>query len=302
MSADRPGKGLGMGLSALLGEAARPAAPGEASAAGGVREIEVARIRPNPNQPRTHFDESALNELAESISERGVLQPILVRPHGDGATYEIIAGERRWRAAQRARLHTIPALVRDAGEEITAELALIENVQREDLNPIEEAQAYQKLIERVGLTQEALASRFGRDRSYITNYLRLLRLPDDLQRLVEDGRLSTGHARTVLGLPHIDQQRRVARHVLEKGLSVRATEALVKKHLDETPGSTRRSTSHTADPNIRAAENKLRRAFGTQARILQGSPNGPGRIETAFFNDVDLDRIYSILTRHQHDV
>ena len=116
MSAERPAKGLGMGLSALLGEAARPAAPGEASAAGGVREIEVARIRPNPNQPRTHFDESALNELAESISERGVLQPILVRPHGDGATYEIIAGERRWRAAQRARLHTIPALVRDSGE------------------------------------------------------------------------------------------------------------------------------------------------------------------------------------------
>ena len=287
-------KALGRGLGALLGSDQIVSTGQE------TLELELDLIDPGSEQPRMRFDEEALERLAVSIREHGVVQPILVRRKG--GRYELIAGERRWRAAQRAGLGTIPVIVKEVADSDLLEIALTENVQREDLNPIEEAQAYQKLIERVGLTQEALASRFGRDRSYITNYLRLLRLPDDLQRLVEDGRLSTGHARTVLGLPHIDQQRRVARHVLEKGLSVRATEALVKKHLDETPGSTRRSTTHTADPNIRAAEKKLRRAFGTQVRILQGSLNGPGRIEIAFFNDMDLDRIYSILTRHQHDV
>jgi len=287
-------KALGRGLGALLGSDQIVSTGQEAL------ELELDLIDPGSEQPRMRFDEEALERLAVSIREHGVVQPILVRRKG--SRYELIAGERRWRAAQKAGLNTIPVIVKEVADSDLLEIALTENVQREDLNPIEEAQAYQKLIERVGLTQEALASRFGRDRSYITNYLRLLRLPDDLQRLVEDGRLSTGHARTVLGLPHVDQQRRVARHVLEKGLSVRATEALVKKHLDETPGSTRRSTSHTADPNIRAAENKLRRAFGTQVRILQGSTNGPGRIEIAFFNDIDLDRIYSILTRHQPDM
>ena len=287
-------KALGRGLGALLGSD-QIVSTGQESL-----ELELDLIDPSTEQPRMRFDVEALERLAVSIREHGVVQPILVRRKG--GRYELIAGERRWRAAQKAGLSTIPVIVKEVADSDLLEIALTENVQREDLNPIEEAQAYQKLIERVGLTQEALASRFGRDRSYITNYLRLLRLPDDLQRLVEDGRLSTGHARTVLGLPHVDQQRRVARHVLEKGLSVRATEALVKKHLDETPGSTRRSTSHTTDPNIRSAENKLRRAFGTQVRILQGLPNGPGRIEIAFFNDMDLDRIYSALTRHQHDV
>ena len=287
-------KALGRGLGALLGSDQIVSTGQEAL------DLELDLIDPSTEQPRMRFDEEALERLAVSIREHGVVQPILVRRKG--GRYELIAGERRWRAAQKAGLSTIPVIVKEVADSDLLEIALTENVQREDLNPIEEAQAYQKLIERVGLTQEALASRFGRDRSYITNYLRLLRLPDDLQRLVEDGRLSTGHARTVLGLPHVDQQRRVARHVLEKGLSVRATEALVKKHLDETPGSTRRSTSHATDPNIRSAENKLRRAFGTQVRILQGLPNGPGRIEIAFFNDMDLDRIYSVLTRHQHDV
>ena len=287
-------KALGRGLGALLGS------DQTVSMAQESLELEVDLIDPGSEQPRMRFDEEALERLTVSIREHGVVQPILVRRKGP--RYELIAGERRWRAAQKAGLQTIPVIIKEVADSDLLEIALTENVQREDLNPIEEAQAYQKLIERVGLTQEALASRFGRDRSYITNYLRLLRLPDDLQRLVEDGRLSTGHARTVLGLPHVDQQRRVARQVLERGLSVRATEALVKKHLDETPGSTRRSTSHSTDPNIRAAENKLRRAFGTQVRILQGSANGPGRIEIAFFNDLDLDRIYSALTRHQHDV
>jgi ParB family chromosome partitioning protein len=182
------------------------------------------------------------------------------------------------------------------------EIALTENVQREDLNPIEEAQAYQKLIERVGLTQEALANKFGRDRSYITNYLRLLRLPDDIQRLVEEGRLSTGHARTVLGLPHPDQQRRIARKVIAKGLSVRATEALVKKFLSGGPERQTRSATAAIDPNVRAAEAKLRRGLGTQVRIMQGVDNGPGRIEIAFFNNQDLDRVYSVMMKSLVDM
>src|SRR4029079_13193881 len=225
-------KALGRGLGALLGSDQTVSIGQEAF------EVNVDLIDPGAEQPRTRFDEAALERLTVSIREHGVVQPVLVRRQG--SRYELIAGERRWRAAQKAGLTQIPVVVKDVADSDLLEIALTENVQREDLNPIEEAQAYQKLIERVGLTQEALANKFGRDRSYITNYLRLLRLPDDIQRLVEEGRLSTGHARTVLGLPHTDQQRRIARQVIDKGLSVRATEALVKKHLDETPGSTRR--------------------------------------------------------------
>ena len=183
-------KALGRGLGALLGSDQTVSTGQEAL------ELELDLIDPSTEQPRMRFAEDALERLAVSIREHGVVQPILVRRKA--GRYELIAGERRWRAAQRAGLSTIPVVVKEVADSDLLEIALTENVQREDLNPIEEAQAYQKLIERVGLTQEALASRFGRDRSYITNYLRLLRLPDDLQRLVEDGRLSTGHARTVL--------------------------------------------------------------------------------------------------------
>jgi ParB family transcriptional regulator, chromosome partitioning protein len=280
-------KALGRGLGALLGSEQTVSVGQEAS------EVDLDLIDPGPQQPRTRFDEEALGRLAVSIKEHGVVQPILVRRRGE--RYELIAGERRWRAAQKAGLTSIPVVVKDVADGDLLEIALTENIQREDLNPIEEAQAYQKLIESVGLTQEALANRFGRDRSYITNYLRLLRLPEDIQRLVEEGRLSTGHARTVLGLPDADQQRRAARQVIAKGLSVRATEALVKKLLsDDRPA---RKATQVSDPNVRAAETKLRRVLGTQVRILQGATNGPGRIEIAFFNDLDLDRIYSTLMK-----
>jgi ParB-like partition proteins len=257
--------------------------------------VDVDLIDPGSEQPRTRFDEEALERLTVSIKEHGVVQPILVRRRGN--RFELIAGERRWRAAQRAGISKIPVVVRDVADGDLLEIALTENVQREDLNPIEEAQAYQKLIERVGLTQEALAARFGRDRSYITNYLRLLRLPEDVQHLVEEGRLSTGHARTVLGLPHRDQQRRAARHVIEKGLSVRATEALVRKSLGTGSENSTRKATTSVDPNVRAAETKLRRALGTQVRIIQGTTDGPGRIEIAFFNNQDLDRVYRTLVR-----
>ena len=172
--------------------------------------------------------------LAESIRENGLVQPVVVRRKG--SRFELIAGERRWRAAQQAGLERIPAVVRDVPDDKLSELALIENIQREDLNAIEEALAYKSLIEAAGLTQEVLAQRVGRDRSYITNYLRLLRLPDDLQKMVQDGKLSTGHARTLLGATDVALQRRLARHIIEKGLSVRDTERLIRQALSASPG------------------------------------------------------------------
>ena len=287
-------KALGRGLGALLGS--------DQTVSGGQEalEVDVDLIDPGSEQPRTRFDEEALERLTVSIKEHGVVQPVLVRRRGN--RFELIAGERRWRAAQKAGISKIPVVVRDVADADLLEIALTENVQREDLNPIEEAQAYQKLIERVGLTQEALGARFGRDRSYITNYLRLLRLPEDVQHLVEEGRLSTGHARTVLGLPHHDQQRRAARHVIEKGLSVRATEALVRKSLGTESESPARKATTSLDPNVRAAETKLRRTLGTQVRIIQGTTDGPGRIEIAFFNNQDLDRVYRTLVRFSDEM
>jgi ParB family chromosome partitioning protein len=211
-----------------------------------------------------------------------------------GDRYEIVAGERRWRAAKEAGLRSIPAVVRDVADEDLLEIALIENLQREDLNPIEEAQAYSKLIDTVGLTQEALAERVGRDRSYITNYLRLLKLPDDIQELVKQKRISTGHARTLLGLPHVDLQRLVARQIITNDLSVRATEDIVRKRTSSSTAKKQSGPRAVDDPNIRAAENKLRRALGTQVRILE-EPTGSGKLEISFFNRQDLDRLYSVI-------
>jgi ParB family chromosome partitioning protein len=240
-------------------------------------------------QPRTHFDEGSLEGLADSIRTHGVVQPLLVRRQGE--RFELIAGERRWRAARLAGLTKVPIVVKDVPDQDLLEIALIENIQRENLNPIEEAQAYQRLIENVGLTQEALAARVGRDRSYITNYLRLLKLPDDLQKLVVEGRLSTGHARTILGLSHVDLQRKIARQVIDGALSVRATEHLVRKAVEGTPAK----TAIAVDPNIRAAETKLRRALGTQVRIVQLRGEGQGKVEISFYSNQDLDRLYNLL-------
>jgi len=280
-------KALGRGLGALLSSDRTIDFGAEPSA-----EVDLDLIVPGAMQPRTNFDEAALESLAESIKTHGVVQPLLVRRRGEG--FELIAGERRWRAAKLAGLTRVPVLVKDVADQNLLEIALIENIQREDLNPIEEAQAYKRLIETVGLTQEALATRVGRDRSYITNYLRLLKLPEDLQKLVIEGRLSTGHARTILGLTHADLQRRLARQVLEDGLSVRATEILVQKaSADKAPRAPR--VAQTVDPNIRAAETKLRRALGTQVRIVQMGSEGRGRVEISFYNAQDLDRVYDLL-------
>ena len=277
-------KALGRGLGALLSSDTTVDLGSEPT------EVDVDAIVPGPMQPRTHFDEGALEGLADSIRAQGIIQPLLVRRVAD--RYELIAGERRWRAAKLAGLSKVPVVIKDVPDKDLLEIALIENIQRENLNPIEEAQAYQRLIETVGLTQESLAVRIGRDRSYITNYLRLLKLPDDLQKLVVEGRLSTGHARAILGVPEVDQQRKLARQIIDGGLSVRATEHLVRKAVD---GNAPPKAASAADPNIRAAETKLRRALGTQVRIVQLRGEGQGKVEISFFSNQDLDRIYNLL-------
>jgi ParB family chromosome partitioning protein len=278
-------KPLGRGLGALLsaeqtGSAEQP------------HEIAIDSVEPSSMQPRTRFDESRLEALAQSIRSNGVVQPLLVRRKG--GNYELIAGERRWRAAQLAGLTRVPVVIRNVPDDKVLELALIENIQREDLNPIEEAQAYKNLIDSIGMTQETLAERVGRDRSYITNYLRLLRLPVDIRSLIEEGKLSTGHARTLLGTGDEEAQRSIAKKIIERGLSVRDTERLVREI--GKPGAKPKAAKLTdSDPNVRAAETKLRRHLGTQVRIAQSQNGQSGRIEIEFYTPADLDRIFRLL-------
>jgi ParB family chromosome partitioning protein len=274
-------------------------AEGTATASEETNEIAIELIDPSALQPRIVFDDGKLDELAKSIRANGVVQPVLLRRKG--TRFELIAGERRWRAAEMAGLIKIPAVVRNVSDDRVLEIALIENIQREDLNPIEEARAYKKLIETLGLTQETVGERVGRDRSYVTNYLRLLKLPEDLQELLQAGRISTGHARALLGVDHPDIQRRIARRIIEQGLSVRATEQLIRlagvkvgQPLTKTLVS---GHQQEGDPNIRAAESKLRRHFGTKVRIVQTSNSSSGKIELEFYNQSDLNRLYGLLTQ-----
>ncbi len=279
-------KPLGRGLGALLSAE-------ESTKADESLEIAIDLIEPSAMQPRTRFDETKLTELASSIRSNGVVQPLLVRRKG--LRFELVAGERRWRAAQLAGLNRVPVVIREVPDDKLLELALIENIQREDLNAIEEAQAYRKLIETIGLTQESLAERIGRDRSYITNYLRLLRLPPDIQKLIEEAKLSTGHARTILGADDVDKQRRLARKIIERGLSVRETERLVRGMEKRGSSKTRVPQARTADPNVRAAESKLRRYLGTQVRIIESQGGTGGRVEIEYYGASDLERIYDLL-------
>ena len=283
-------KALGRGLGALL------SAEGTATASEETNEVAIELIDPSPVQPRSVFDKAKLDELAKSIRTNGVVQPVLLRRKGN--RFELIAGERRWRAAEVAGLIKIPAVLRNVSDDEVLEIALIENIQREDLNPIEEARAYKKLIETLGLTQEMVGERVGRDRSYVTNYLRLLKLPEDLQDLLQSGRISTGHARTLLGVDQPDLQRRIARRVIDQGLSVRATEQLVKVAVEKIAARAPKSGAmqKVADPNITAAEAKLRRYFGTKVRIIQLSSSQSGKIEFEFYNQGDLHRLYNLLT------
>jgi ParB family chromosome partitioning protein len=275
---------LGRGLSALLGDTK----PTDES----LNELDIDLIRPNPEQPRTRFTESALEELTQSIAANGVVQPIVVRRKGEG--YEIVAGERRWRAAQRAGLRKIPAAVKDVSDDKLLELALIENIQRQELNPIEEANAYRKLIDTLGLTQEDVASRVGKDRTLIATAIRLLKLPADIQKLVEEGKLSAGHGRALLLTDDLALQRRVARAVIEKGMSVRETERAVKRSEQPRRRSIINMTAKK-DPNFEAAETKLRRRLGTAVAIIPNSTGTGGRIEIEYYNQQDLDRIYQTI-------
>ena len=283
---ERPAKGLGMGLSALLGEA-RPAAESSDQSRGGVREIEIALIRPNPNQPRIQFGEESITELAESIAERGVLQPILLRPDGDG--YQIIAGERRWRAAQKAQLHTIPAIVREIDEATTAELALIENIQREDLNAIEEAEGYRKLIERHGHTQENVGKLVHKSRSHVANLLRLLDLPEMVRLSLLQGDISMGHARAVATAPDPEA---LTREIVAKGLSVRQAEALAKKERPGAGHDIARASARRAqaiDPDLQALERQLADMLGLKVQVTH---KGQGGTVTLHYSNLDqLDMV-----------
>jgi len=278
---------LGRGLSALLGEDTTQRVA-EAPA-----EIDIDLIEPNPEQPRTRFAETALDELARSITANGIVQPIVVRKAGP--RYQIIAGERRWRAAQRAGLRKIPVTFKEVADDKLLELALIENIQRQELNPIEEAQAYRKLIESIGITQEQLSDRVGRERTLIATTLRLLKLPDDIQNLIADGKLSAGHGRALLLTEDTDIQRRAARNIIEKGLSVRDAERHVKGANASAAAATPRRSIITKDANIRSAETKLMRALGTNVKISPSGKDNAGKIEIEYYNLDDLDRLYQML-------
>jgi len=255
-------------------------------------EIDLDLIEPNNFQPRTNFDEERLEQLAQSIRANGIIQPLLVRKTPT-EKYQLVAGERRWRASQRAGLQRVPCVVREIPEDKMLELALIENIQRQELNAIEEAHAYKRLIESLGLTQEMVAQRVGRDRTFITNYLRLLRLPEDIQGLVEAEQLSMGHARALLGIDEPEIQRKLAKEIIDKGLSVRQTERTIKRIVEGTEVTD--GAPAIKDPNVRAAEDKLRRRLSSKVHITVNQKGTGGKIEIEFFDDTDLNRIYEMI-------
>ncbi len=298
-------RGLGRGLGALLGESRReePVAvagadggegasgtsAGGASRGVGLRSLQIAEIKPDPDQPRRYFDEDALDELAASIAQRGVIQPIIVRPTDTGA-YQLVAGERRWRAAQKAQLHEIPALVRDLSDREVMALALIENLQREDLNPIEEARAYQRLSESEGMTQAEIARLVDKSRSHVANFQRLLSLPDDVVRLVEKGELSMGHARALIGC---DDAGEVAAQAVLAQMSVRDVEKLVRKKMrgDTAPRRAARPARDPAqDADIVAVQEHLEEFLGLPVKIQSdGDPrSGTVTIKYATLDQLDL--------------
>ena len=279
---------LGKGLSALIPDAPEPARQGAI-------EVDIDLIAPNGKQPRVQMDDVKLDELASSIKANGVIQPILVQRIGD--LYRIIAGERRWRAAQRAGLLKVPVVVRDVpidGERELLQLALIENIQRENLNPVDEAAAYQRLADDFGLTQEQIAAAVGKDRSSVANYVRLLKLTDEVRAALAGGALTMGHARALLGLTDHAAQRQASREVISAGLSVRDTEALVKRLASPAAARAPRAEAPANDVHTRAAEDRLRFALGTKVRIVRRA-NG-GSIEINFGSEAELNRIYEQLT------
>lgn len=290
MAAKRPA--LGRGLSALIPSAPPPQPAAQATPdRPRTQELDIDLLVPNPRQPRVHMDDTRLEELAQSIRANGVIQPIVVRRVEDH--YEIVAGERRWRASQRAGLLKVPVAVRDVPDDKLLEVALIENIQRENLSPIEEAQAYRRLTDELQMSQEAIATQVGKDRATVANYMRLLRLPAEVRAALDEGALSMGHARALLSLPDENTQRRLGRDVIARGLSVRDTEALVRREVDaKSPAAP--AEPQKVDPNTRAAEDQLKLALGTRVRIVRKGKRG--RIEIDFTNEDELQRLYEALT------
>ncbi len=290
-------RALGRGLSALIPQAApAPAAAAPAEAAppkNGVLKLPIESIQRDTLQPRRHFDEEKLRELTESIKAQGLLQPILVRKEGTG--YRLIAGERRWRASQAAGLHEIPAIVREVSEGQAFELALVENLQRADLNPMEEADGYRRLVEEFGLTQEQVSQRVGKERSTVANALRLLGLPDEVKTMVAEGSLSAGHARALLGLPRMPELVEVANQVAAKRLSVRDTEKLVQQ-AKATKGGKDSGKPAKQSPQVKALTEELQRLLGTKVRIVEKG-SGKGTLEVDYFSYDDLDRILKLLRK-----
>ena len=282
---------LGKGLSALIPDAPEPARSSPV-------ELDIDRLTPNTYQPRGQFDDARLDDLAKSIKSNGVIQPIVVRKVGD--QFHIIAGERRWRAAQKAGLTRVPVVVKDVaagGEQSVLEMALIENIQRESLNPIDEALAYRRLADEFQLTQEQIAASVGKDRATVANFMRLLRLPEEVRADVAAGSLSMGHARALLALTNEADQRRIARDIVSRNLSVRETESMVRKTTEEKGPAKAGQEPPKADVHTLAAEDRLRLRFGTRVRIVRSGTKG--RIEIDFGNEDELIRLFEQLTGEQ---
>jgi len=275
-------RGLGRGLSALIPNAAQ-------DETGDSHEMPLAQIQPNPKQPRTDIDEESIAELADSISKVGLLQPIIVRPYGEG--YQIIAGERRWRASKMAGLERVPVRVLAADDTSSLEIALIENLQREDLNSIEEARGYRRLLTEYQMTQAELADKVSKSRSAITNALRLLDLPEEVQEMVYQGKLTAGHARAILSVPDEALRVKLATKLAEEGLSVREAENLARLY---AAGQTERAPRPTTPKSFKVVARKLRSVLGTNVRVKQNDKKG--KIEIEFHGEEDLERIFRMLT------
>jgi ParB family transcriptional regulator, chromosome partitioning protein len=291
---DKPRKALGRGLSALL--PARPGASASATAAAPTLQrptrLPIETIHPNPMQPRSVFNSDRLEELAASIRANGIIQPLIVRRHGDA--YQLVAGERRWRAAKLAEVREVPVVVLDVADPSLLELALVENIQREDLNAIETAHAYERLNRELGLSHEEIGRRTGKDRTSIVNMIRLLKLPKEVQGLVAVQRLSMGHARALLGLATHAQQIEIAEKAAAQGMSVRQVEALVQQMVQDSARSGKsdgQRTESKLDPNTKAAVDQMERALGTRVRIVPLSDQR-GRIEIEYYSQTELDRLF----------
>lgn len=282
---------LGRGLGSLMGEA--QSETGFADKVGETK-VSIDKIQPNPNQPRTHFNETLLNELADSIRENGVLQPLLVRKKGE--VYEIIAGERRYQASKLAGLDELPVIIKEVDDQKMLELALIENLQRSDLNPIEEAKGYRQLIKASGMTQEALSKAVSKSRSAITNSLRLLDLPEPVQQYLFDGRMTAGHARAILAVPYEEQRIKLADKVVAEGLSVRATESLAPLF---SVGETPRAPRPVMPQSYKRAARVLRQALNTNVKVK--SSRGKNKIEIEFKDEEELTRILSSMVAGDDD-